>query len=126
MIKSLSIVLIMLLLLPPALKLGVWVDFKLNEQYIAQNLCENKEVLGSNCHGKCHLGKQLKKVEEPEQKSSTQPIKVKDLEWVYVLFYTEKTNHLIKKRNAKKFYAWIEESLCSKYLFSIFKPPQFV
>ncbi|MGV4529966.1 hypothetical protein [Ornithobacterium rhinotracheale] len=55
MIKSLSIVLIMLLLLPPALKLGVWVDFKLNEQYIAQNLCENKEVPGSDCHGKCHL-----------------------------------------------------------------------
>ena len=40
-------------------------DYKLNEKYIAANLCENRNRPDCCCHGKCFLKKQLQKDEEP-------------------------------------------------------------
>jgi hypothetical protein len=37
------------------------VDYALNYNYIVEELCENKDVVGSNCNGKCHLSKEIKK-----------------------------------------------------------------
>ena len=37
------------------------VDYALNKEYIAKNLCENRDKPKLNCNGKCHLMKQLKK-----------------------------------------------------------------
>jgi hypothetical protein len=35
--------------------------FKLNEKFIAENLCENKNKPEKMCDGKCYLGKQMEK-----------------------------------------------------------------
>ena len=35
--------------------------FKLNQDFIANELCINKEKPELNCHGKCHLNNELKK-----------------------------------------------------------------
>jgi hypothetical protein len=37
------------------------VDYAVNKEYIAKNLCENRAKPKMNCKGKCHLMKQLKK-----------------------------------------------------------------
>jgi hypothetical protein len=39
-------------------------DYKLNENYIATTLCENKDKPACCCHGKCFLKKQLQKDED--------------------------------------------------------------
>jgi hypothetical protein len=39
-------------------------DYKLNENYIATALCENKGKPACCCHGKCFLKKQLQKDED--------------------------------------------------------------
>ncbi len=42
-------------------------DFQINREYIAANLCENQELPIPVCGGKCYLVKNLKKsVETPE------------------------------------------------------------
>jgi hypothetical protein len=38
-----------------------WINYSLNKEYIAKNLCENRKKPGSHCNGKCYLAKQLKK-----------------------------------------------------------------
>lgn len=41
-------------------------DYLLNKSYIANNLCVNKDKPDSDCQGKCHLVKELKKVNNQE------------------------------------------------------------
>jgi len=44
----------------------VLVNFQLNKEYIAENLCEKRDEPESCCEGSCHLEKELNKVEESE------------------------------------------------------------
>lgn len=37
----------------------ILVNYQLNKEYIAKNLCENKNKPKMHCNGKCHLKKQL-------------------------------------------------------------------
>ena len=39
----------------------VLLDYRLNGNYIASNLCENRNKPNSCCHGKCFLKKQMEK-----------------------------------------------------------------
>ena len=52
--------------------------YHINKNYIARQLCENKNNPASNCQGHCYLSKQLKKVEEAERKQSSGIIKEKE------------------------------------------------
>lgn len=63
MLRIASIVLLFAVLQTVAGKTVVWVWFKANEAYVAQNLCENKAKPTKKCNGKCYLAKQLKKAE---------------------------------------------------------------
>ena len=59
-----------LVLLAFAMQIGsrvyVLVNFQLNKEYIAENLCEKRDEPESCCEGSCHLEKELNKVEESE------------------------------------------------------------
>lgn len=44
--------------------------FRLNREYIAKNLCENRKAPEKKCCGKCYLRKQLKKVNDTDEGSS--------------------------------------------------------
>ena len=52
-------------------KLSIYVNFKLNQDFIAEVLCINKDKPVSNCNGNCYLSKQLKVQEEKEEKTKT-------------------------------------------------------
>ena len=64
--QVLSIILSFALLLPFLTKGWIWIDFKMNQDYIAKVLCENKDIPQTTCNGKCYLKKQLKKEEKKE------------------------------------------------------------
>ena len=55
-------------LLPNLTKVGVLIDFKINQDFIAEVLCINKKKPASTCNGKCYLSEQLKKAEQQEEK----------------------------------------------------------
>jgi hypothetical protein len=62
----------------------IQVDFIVNQQEITAKLCKNKEKPKLQCNGKCHLKKQLAKIENSEKKEdkkqhSNQSIKVEEL-----------------------------------------------
>ncbi len=46
----------------------IYADFKINQDYIAAKLCENRDKPELNCKGKCILMKKLKAAEEKEKK----------------------------------------------------------
>ena len=57
--RILSISLLFSLTLPYLLNIAILVNFKINQDFIAEFLCINKEEPESTCYGKCQLTKQL-------------------------------------------------------------------
>ncbi|HLP54626.1 MAG TPA: hypothetical protein VK151_06345 [Fluviicola sp.] len=65
-----------------SLSWNIW--YLANKDYVAKELCVNKARPKMKCNGKCHLAKQLQKLEEPQPKKapvSPKPLKLKELEW---------------------------------------------
>ncbi|MCM5528089.1 hypothetical protein [Parasegetibacter sp. NRK P23] len=61
-IKHIASAYLLLLLLLKLMALPVvCLEFRINQEYIAANLCENKDKPAMHCHGKCHLTKQMQK-----------------------------------------------------------------
>ena len=58
-------------MLPNLTKIGILIDFKINQDFIAEVLCINREKPMTMCNGKCYMSEQLKKVEEQEEKQAT-------------------------------------------------------
>lgn len=58
------------LLLPSFFRVGIFVQFKANQDFIAKVLCINKDEPLSECNGKCYLSKQLQKVDQNQGDSN--------------------------------------------------------
>jgi hypothetical protein len=111
-------------MLPCLIKVYIIIDFKINQDDIAKNLCVKKEIENNTCQGSCHLKKELKEAEEQEQKQT--PVeslkKIKELQ-----LYSEKFNkyelfgfHIDKQKiNSSYHFSFSED-----YLSSIFRPPK--
>jgi hypothetical protein len=78
----------------------IYVSFKINQDYIAKNLCENRSKPKMYCKGNCLLMKKLKQAEQEEQKQIPQIAKEKT-EFLYchslANFSFLKSVYLIKK-----------------------------
>lgn len=68
--KALSIALILAILLPHLAKVGIWIEYKFNQDFISEVLCINKDRPMLNCDGKCYLSQKLKEAEATEQQSA--------------------------------------------------------
>lgn len=113
------------LMLPNLSKIGILIDFKINQDFIAEVFCINREKPMSTCNGKCYLSKQLKKAEEQEEKQAPNSNKER-LEVIYYysvssfnfLFYTDCFASKLKP-------AWVDKFYSSGYIANIFRPPTF-
>jgi len=52
----------------------IFVDYTINKEYIAENLCENKDKPEMQCNGMCHLKKELIKDEERKTDEPKAPV----------------------------------------------------
>ncbi|MDJ1469583.1 hypothetical protein QNI19_11340 [Cytophagaceae bacterium DM2B3-1] len=66
--KIVTALLLFSLLLQTFSRAGIYLSFKVNQDYIARVLCINKAKPQLNCNGKCYLAKKLKQAAEQEQK----------------------------------------------------------
>lgn len=76
--KIIPIFLALAILSQSFVQVGINVYYQLNKQYIAKQLCENRNNPKMGCNGHCYLVKQLKKAEENEKKQATQIAKAKE------------------------------------------------
>ena len=115
----------LLFLLQPFSKVWIYVSFKINQDYIAKNLCENRAKPILKCNGKCQLMKKLKQADKDEEKQTPQTIKEK-LELLYchnqVNFnVSQKFDFEVKKQS---FFGYKFQDY-SSYQATIFRPPIF-
>ena len=100
------------------------IDFKINQDFIAEILCINRDKPILTCNGKCYLSQQLKKAEDQEEKQA--PLtKMEKLELLYCFskepshLLTHTTNYLSKPNLVRKnlFYSF-------SFMSTIFHPPK--
>ncbi|MDB5086273.1 MAG: hypothetical protein JWR09_267 [Mucilaginibacter sp.] len=48
----------------------IFVGFELNKNYIAANLCDNRDKPWLHCNGKCYFAKKIKQAQENERKEA--------------------------------------------------------
>ena len=70
--SALALLLFFAMQLPLMNQWGAVAYYRVNQDYIAKNLCENRDKPMMNCNGQCYLAKQLKAAEEKEQKSNSE------------------------------------------------------
>ncbi len=115
---------ILAMMLPNLIKIGILIDFKINQDFIAEVLCINKEKPMFMCNGKCYLSEQLKKAEEEEEKQA--PTNKKErLEVVYCysknpLDFLPFLDNYTSKLNP----AYENEFYHSSFIADIFRPPK--
>lgn len=102
-------------------KVMIYFNFLINQDYIAANLCENKDKPVLKCHGKCHLAKEVAKEDKKEKKENKQKFEdtntyffsaVKEIMELNPVYF-EKREHT----NAK------EQSRRVGYRTKVFHPP---
>jgi hypothetical protein len=74
--KFIAVTIFILLLLTQTFSKWLWVaEYAINKDYIAKNLCENRDKPKLLCNGKCQLAKKMA-AEEPSPNSSNSIIKL--------------------------------------------------
>ena len=121
--KVIAIFLIVTLTVQYFNKVGIFVYYELNKNYISSYLCENINNPEKACHGQCFMNKQLKASNENQNKL---PITLKSVQ--EIIFFLSDKSVLLEKpvfskniQPVKLVYALISQP-CAR----VFQPPKSV
>lgn len=99
-----------------------YVEYVLNQDYIAEFLCINKDKPQLQCNGKCHLAKQLEKQHENEPSSLKVSLENYPIGFVNIL-QIDYFQSFIPKAKDKNFSH--QKLYHFDYNNSVFQPPDF-
>lgn len=103
----------------------VW--YKLDQNRIAREKCENKARPKLKCNGKCYLAKQLKKLEAEERKNSStgksNPYSVKTETQFAVWYEPSVITEFIATNQQRKTNHYYSDRILNPHESSIFHPP---
>lgn len=113
-------ILLMLMLTQMLSKVSILLSFQWNQEYIAQNLCENIDKPQLKCEGKCYLKKQLDK---DEQKQNLPPsLKIKELTLFAISFdLMQIPTVFFEEKTATKSYFLTKKT--KNFHLDLFRPP---
>ncbi len=97
-------------------------QFKVNQEYIAANLCINKDIEESTCKGKCQLKKSLAKVEKSNPNNENFTITAES--HITSLFLVESPQFIFSEKiNFQDFIKTKQDVSICGYEESLFRPP---
>lgn len=115
-----SIVLLSVFLIQASAKFIIYVNFKLNQDFIAKNLCVKKEIANNDCEGGCCLKESLEKEEKSESPLPNLPKDKSETFYIPVqLNQTIETGQIISNIH----FIYMDKPT-KDYPLSIFHPPQ--
>jgi hypothetical protein len=98
--------------------------FELNQKYIAEKLCENKDKPWMNCNGRCYLMNKVKQAEENERKQASKDLRTNlHITWC-INFSAPVQKSSINTAVPKRFRNDYSYAYLSQYITSIFRPPK--
>lgn len=89
MLKPVSLLISTFIILQSILGLGVMAWFEINETYILENLCVNRDKPEMQCNGSCVMKDKLSIVETPisEAEPETEPVSPAGTNFLYLFLY---------------------------------------
>lgn len=122
MIRWVTILMSFLILLTSSRDVVTYVSFYLNQDFISQNLCENRYKPEVMCHGKCVLNDSI--AENHEKENNKTPIPQQEERSVFILPSIEITPKVHSFQNFKKdLIAYRTKFYAFEYLQEVFHPP---
>ncbi|MBE9464471.1 hypothetical protein ACFP1I_05205 [Dyadobacter subterraneus] len=105
------------IMLPTISPWGTIVYFRLNQEFIAKTLCENRDQPMAMCYGKCYLAKVLKQQKEQQDKETAQ--RLQNLPLFQLFTQTEMQFAFTCKAVSEM------EKACFQYQLAIYTSPEF-
>lgn len=99
----------------------VFMGFELNREYIAAELCVNRDVPESGCNGQCYLMKKLKQAQQDDQGTDRPSLK-REAFWQHCTDLTKKPTLLPLRSTLRAPFSYY--GCLSFYPSSLFHPPQ--
>ena len=100
-----------------------YVEYVLNQDYIAEFLCINKEKPELQCKGKCHLVKELEKQQENEPNSLRVSLENYPIGFVTIFKINPFQSFIVSTKN--KLFSY-QKLYHFDYNYSAFQPPDLV
>ena len=123
--KIAAILLILVFLLPTLLKVSIYVDFKIHQDFIIEMFCINKDKPLVMCSGSCYLADKLEKADEGQKKESPVKIELRN-ELVYYQISENKKNIDPDDSVLNRFPSTTQWFKPSDHLDKIFRPPKLI
>lgn len=98
------------------------IEYAINQDYIAEFLCINKDKPELKCNGKCHLKKEIKKAQEETHKSLS--INIEDYPISPVYNFNSSLNKTFTSSTYKSVFYSYTKKYIYLYISDIFHPPQ--
>lgn len=118
-LRSLAMIMMVKAIMIPV----IYIDFKINQDYIARVLCINRDKPELNCNGNCVLMQKLKTAQETEQSQENQTNKKQSFETFCESLLCFDTRTFPDKPQAFKNYPQL---FISNYSVDIFHPPKYL
>ncbi len=121
---ALSILLFVVFSFHNMMKLSVITVYELNKEYIAQNLCVNKDKPELQCNGKCYLKKQLDKTDQnskTDNKSNSLKADITDIVLCNKNILLSSL-HLSEPTQTHSIYS--KKFIETDHIYSFFRPPE--
>jgi hypothetical protein len=104
-------------------KIVIWIEFKMNQEYIAKNLCVQKEVEDNCCQGSCHL---KEKMEEDDRNQDTETGNIKTLKEFQLFHETKDAFQLVNPLTLVTTYSSFQNNKLQTHFSELFHPPNFL
>ena len=96
-----------------------WLAFKINQDYIAKNLCVQKDIQNNSCKGCCQLKKQMEQQTEQESKSNQSQRKITIDGFITCKLKLPSSAHFFEILFGDNHLIY-----CNIHLRNLFRPPQ--
>ena len=115
---------IIAIMTPSLIKIGILIDFKINQEFIAKVLCLKKDEPITICNGQCYLSEQLKKIQEQEEQQT--PTNTQErLELVYYYHHASSSPlAFVDTINSKSNSTYVVDFYASSFIADVFHPPK--
>lgn len=97
----------------------VYFSFKINQEYIAKNLCVEKDVEGSTCKGCCQLKKKLEDQQQTKEALPDCQIEKPDINFVA----HQQEGFFVYRPETKNLYFYTTDAYCFQLNKNVFRPP---
>ncbi len=124
--KGLSILMTLIVLLPTLSKVWIYADFKINQDYIAEVFCVNKDEPMTMCYGSCYLTAEMQKTDDTAQNQQAPANQKNKVEINYFVSESTEESSEFSELIASSKTCRPQSQYHSDFLSEIFKPPQLV